>query len=149
MSARSQRIIRLRSACPDYCSCPGKTVQITETLAAPVYANRSSEAKVAVQSGQTIVIGGLIEDSVKQTHRKVPLFGDIPLFGALFRRTIDTVAKTELLIFLTPLVAETEEELAAISIAQQALTSVALGNVAKDPDYQRYIKSLPESAPAR
>jgi general secretion pathway protein D len=61
---------------------------------------------VAVLNGQTIVIGGLIEDQIQDTIRKVPILGNIPLAGALFRRTIKSTSKTELLIFLTPYVAE-------------------------------------------
>ncbi len=135
---------------PTISETTGRTVQINEDLSAEVYAERSSVSKVAVRDGQTIVIGGLIEDTIKQTHSKVPLLGDIPGLGALFRRTVDQTVKTELLIFLTPTVADTDEELAAISDQLGALNTIPLeGDLAKDPAYKRYIKTLPETAPER
>jgi type II secretory pathway component GspD/PulD (secretin) len=69
--------------------------------------------------------------------------------GALFRRTIDQTVKTELLIFLTPTVADDETELATISEATHALHTIALEKLKDDPSYQRYIKVLPETAPEK
>ena len=66
------------------------------------FPRRSAETRVMVQSGRTVVIGGLMEDQETREVRKVPLLGDIPVVGALFRRTIIEKSKTELLIFLTP-----------------------------------------------
>ncbi|MHC4354600.1 MAG: secretin N-terminal domain-containing protein, partial [Planctomycetota bacterium] len=95
------------------------SVQITEDLAAETFNTRSAETKVAVRNGQTIVIGGLIEDQLVDTIRKVPLLGDIPLAGHLFKRTVKEKAKTELLIFLTPHVAMDPTGLTPISDAEQ------------------------------
>jgi general secretion pathway protein D len=90
-------------------------VQVSETLSAEAFATRSATTRVAVLDGQTIVIGGLIEDQISDAVRKVPLLGDIPIAGALFRRTIKSKSKTELLIFLTPHVAKKPEALTPIS----------------------------------
>jgi len=97
----------------------GETVQISEDLFPEVFATRSATTRVAVLNGQTIVIGGLIEDQMNETIRKIPLLGDIPIAGALFRRTIKEKTKTELLIFLTPHVAQKPEDLTDISQAEQ------------------------------
>ena len=90
---------------PEISTLTGTTVPISELVSAPVIAKRSALSRVGVKNGQTIVIGGLMEDRKTETISKVPLLGDIPLLGAAFRRTQVTKAKTELLIFLTPHVA--------------------------------------------
>ncbi len=93
----------------------GESVPISETVDASVFAKRSSENRVIARDGQTVVIGGLMEDRVTKTHKKVPLLGDIPLLGMLFKSIDEKTSKTELLIFLTPTVAKTDQELMEIS----------------------------------
>ena len=100
---------------PEISSTTGENVQISENLSLPVFATRTSETKVAIRDGQTIVIGGLMQDEVRDTIRKVPFLGSIPIFGGLFRRTIKETDKTELLIFLTPHVAPDALALTPIS----------------------------------
>jgi type II secretion system protein D len=109
---------------PSITTRTGETVQISETLFPEVFATRSASTRVAVLDGQTIVIGGLIEDQLKDTVKKVPLLGDIPVVGMLFRRSIKEKTKTELLIFLTPIVAKKPEALTAISEAERARSNL-------------------------
>ncbi|UCD50674.1 MAG: hypothetical protein JSW27_24515 [Phycisphaerales bacterium] len=99
---------------PQITTRTGETVQISEDLFPEVFATRSADTRVTVRNGQTIVIGGLIEDQITDTIRKVPLLGDIPIAGHLFKRTIKEKSKTELLIFLTPHVAQDSSELTPI-----------------------------------
>ncbi|MEK7992261.1 MAG: secretin N-terminal domain-containing protein, partial [Planctomycetota bacterium] len=101
-----------------------ETVPISETLNAQAFATRSAQTRVAVHDGQTIVIGGLIEDQMKDTIKKIPLLGDVPLVGNLFKRTIKEKTKTELLIFLTPIVAKEARDLTAISDAERARSNL-------------------------
>lgn len=61
---------------------------------------RKINTKILADNGQTIVLGGLIKDNVTETTQKVPLLGDIPLLGRLFRSTSTSVGKTHLLVFL-------------------------------------------------
>nr|VFJ68978.1 MAG: general secretion pathway protein D [Candidatus Kentron sp. FW] len=63
---------------------------------------RSIKTSVIVEDGQLIVLGGLIDDTVTETQAKVPLLGDIPLLGALFRTTRTEKRKNNLMIFLHP-----------------------------------------------
>ncbi|HEY5599406.1 MAG TPA: hypothetical protein VIK48_01835, partial [Candidatus Manganitrophaceae bacterium] len=63
---------------------------------------RSANTTVIVHHAQTVVIGGLIRDNIVITQRKVPLLGDIPLLGWLFKFQSKRFEKTNLLIFLTP-----------------------------------------------
>jgi len=68
---------------------------------------RSIETNVLVDDGQIIVLGGLIEDSYGDGVQKVPLLGDIPLIGGLFRYENKNRSKTNLLVFLRPYVMRT------------------------------------------
>ncbi|MHC4520619.1 MAG: type II secretion system protein GspD, partial [Planctomycetota bacterium] len=109
---------------PQITTRTGETVQISEDLFPEVFATRSADTRVAVRDGQTIVIGGLIEDQITDTVRKVPLLGDIPIAGHLFKRTIKEKSKTELLIFLTPHVAQEAPDLTPIYEAERARSSL-------------------------
>ena len=60
------------------------------------------QTEVLVENGGTVVIGGIFTQTEGTDVNKVPLLGDIPYMGALFRNTTRTSAKTELLIFITP-----------------------------------------------
>jgi len=114
---------------PEISTLTGITIPISETLSAPVFAKRSAESRVAIQDGQTIVIGGLMQDKKTQNVQKVPLLGSIPLLGWFFRRTIEEKTKTELLIFLTPHVALEPQALRAMSEDEMAGSKVVPGAV--------------------
>jgi len=63
---------------------------------------RKAKTEVMVRDQQTIVLGGLMRDTTSSTQEKVPILGDIPVLGALFRRTERNTRKTNLLLILTP-----------------------------------------------
>ncbi|NOR52167.1 MAG: type II secretion system protein GspD, partial [Gammaproteobacteria bacterium] len=63
---------------------------------------RSIKTTVLVDDGGILVLGGLIEDTVTEAESKVPLLGDIPLLGALFRSTSSTNSKQNLMVFIRP-----------------------------------------------
>jgi general secretion pathway protein D len=65
---------------------------------------RSIESTVLVDDGQIIVLGGLIQDDVQSVQDKIPLLGDIPGIGLLFRYETRTRIKTNLMVFLRPVV---------------------------------------------
>ncbi|RXJ73453.1 type IV pilus secretin PilQ [Veronia nyctiphanis] len=58
--------------------------------------------QVLAQNGETIVLGGIYQQSIEKSVEKVPLLGDVPLLGHLFRRDYENIGKRELLIFVTP-----------------------------------------------
>lgn len=68
----------------------------------PIINTRRVTTKVIVNNGDTAVLGGIYEETITDTVDKVPLLGDAPLLGNLFRRTNKGTDKQELLIFLTP-----------------------------------------------
>ena len=76
---------------------------------------RLIETKVLVDDGQTIVLGGLIEDRVALAVNKVPLLGDIPWLGGMFRYETRDHSKTNLMVFLRPLVLRDAKSSAALS----------------------------------
>jgi len=68
----------------------------------PIVASRSAKTQVMVQDGETIAIGGLIKEDKFETMKKIPILGDIPLIGYLFKHKSNQLEKTDLLIFITP-----------------------------------------------
>jgi general secretion pathway protein D len=69
---------------------------------APRTSERTTDTSVSVRDGEVVALGGLIRDSQSLSTSKVPLLGDIPLLGALFRSTTKINNKTELMIFMIP-----------------------------------------------
>lgn len=67
-----------------------------------IFSKRSVTTNVMVDDGQIIVIGGLIDEDVQETESKVPLLGDIPILGHLFRSTKSSTSKRNLMIFIKP-----------------------------------------------
>lgn len=70
--------------------------------AGPTTNKRSIDSTVVVDDGQIIVLGGLIQDSVSENVSKVPVLGDLPVLGNLFRYKSRTHNKTDLMVFLSP-----------------------------------------------
>ena len=68
----------------------------------PIVTTSEAETSVLIKDGVTILIGGLRKDKVTKTVKKIPVLGDIPLLGFFLRSTSSEVAKTELVILLTP-----------------------------------------------
>ena len=75
---------------------------------------RMAKTELVVRDQQTVVIGGLMRDSVVTSETKVPILGDIPLLGILFRRTERSTQKTNLLLFLTPYIIRSPADLRSI-----------------------------------
>ena len=96
-------------------SIADQAIPVAPDQNAVVFNQRELTTQVAVGHGQTVVIGGLVQDQLTETIRKVPLLGDIPLLGEFFKRTERTKVKTELLLFLTPEVIETPDQLTPAS----------------------------------
>jgi general secretion pathway protein D len=80
----------------------------------PTTSKRTAKTTVVVDSKQTIIIGGLFRDDMDSNEQKIPCLGDIPLLGKLFGRTTDNSRKTNLVIFLTPHIVRTAEDLRRI-----------------------------------
>ena len=75
---------------------------IANTPVGPTTTKRGTNTTIIVRDGQPIVLGGLIRDNITVSERKIPILGDIPFLGALFRFETRNSEKVNLLIFLTP-----------------------------------------------
>lgn len=67
----------------------------------PQFTSRNLSTTIVVNSGDTVVLGGLIKESTTKTLTKTPILGDIPLLGLMFRKKVDSIERKNLLIFVT------------------------------------------------
>ncbi|MDQ3118179.1 MAG: hypothetical protein M3Q89_01195 [Verrucomicrobiota bacterium] len=72
------------------------------TVASPVIDTRTLDSNVLIKSGDTLAIGGLLQDEVTKRRNKVPIMGDIPIIGSLFQERLNERVKRNLLVFVTP-----------------------------------------------
>jgi type IV pilus secretin PilQ/predicted competence protein len=72
------------------------------TVASPVIDTRSLDSNVLIKSGDTLAIGGLLQDEQTKARSKVPVLGDIPILGYLFQEKLNARTKRNLLVFVTP-----------------------------------------------
>ncbi len=110
---------------PEISSLSATTVPVSANVNSPVIDRRSADTVVVTPSDRTIVIGGLISTQKNDTQSKVPILGDIPLLGQAFKRTTKGQVKTELLIFLTPHVVATPDELGKLTDSERARLNLA------------------------
>lgn len=75
----------------------------------PIRSVRSYRGESNVRDGQTLVVGGIYRNDLRHVEQRVPVLGDVPVLGALFKRTEKTRSQTELMVFLTPTVHDTPE----------------------------------------
>ncbi|HZN63909.1 MAG TPA: secretin N-terminal domain-containing protein, partial [Tepidisphaeraceae bacterium] len=133
---------------PEISQLTGTTVPISVGVGAPVIAKRSAYSRVGIHNGNTIVIGGLMEDRKTVTERKVPILGDIPLVGYAFRRDTVTKSKTELLIFLTPHVAASPDALPQMSRDEMRGTRITPSAVAPGV-FEEHMEGMKRGATTR
>src|SRR5205823_4563407 len=72
------------------------------TVSSPIIDTRSLDSNVLIHSGDTLAIGGLLQDEVAKARNKVPLIGDVPVLGYLFQNHLNSRTKRNLLVFVTP-----------------------------------------------
>ena len=80
----------------------GQYVQLGGGFAVPSIDTKNVTTQISVNNGDTAVIGGIFEETIRNDVDKVPFLGDLPFIGYLFKTTGKSNEKTELLIFLTP-----------------------------------------------
>jgi pilus assembly protein CpaC len=84
---------------------PAEVSSISGTLAVngyPIIDTREIKTSVQLKDGESLVLGGLLQEDTVKTMSKRPLLGDIPILGALFRSTQDDLKEKELVFFITP-----------------------------------------------
>ncbi|MGY8738415.1 MAG: SPOR domain-containing protein, partial [bacterium] len=90
--------------------------------------NRKIENTVVVNDGETVAIGGLIDESYTETERGVPFLRDIPYLGWLFKTKTESLRKTNLLIFLTPHIIRNADDLERETIRKRLELEERIGN---------------------
>ena len=86
-----------------------------------IFATRSVKTTVMAKSGETVIIGGLINEVVNESEDKVPLLGDIPYLGVLFRSTQSSTEKRNLMIFLRATIIRDDETMSTLSTRKYGL----------------------------
>jgi type II secretion system protein D len=138
---------------PEISTLSAQTTQLGQGAEAPIINLRTVDTVVTVKDGQSVVIGGLIQSTDEKRRTKVPLLGDFPLVGGLFRSVKNASIKTELLVILTPHVVmgqgDYREERA------DAWTDQAIQQLADPTRVREYLEraklpppSVPSQAPA-
>ncbi len=92
---------------------------------APIINQREAQTTVSVKDGETIILGGIIRNTVTTTTNKIPLLGDIPILGNLFKSTSHDKAKTELIVLLTPHVVKNPDD--AAKLREQGIRELSPG----------------------
>jgi general secretion pathway protein D len=103
----------------------------------PTFTKRVLRNTVLAENGRTVVLGGLIDTNITESVSKVPLLGDIPLLGALFKHTTSQEEKTNLLVFINPTIIKDSEDLARVTGRNRKAASEFLDI--------RTLKALPEN----
>ncbi len=92
----------INSASIDPLTGQGTTIQLTENrIEMPIFSTRKVTTQVTIWDGQTVALGGLIREDVQDVQDKVPLLGDLPLLGRLFRNDVELHLKRNLTIFVS------------------------------------------------
>ena len=82
---------------------------VSSTFTVPIFDRRKIESQVMIPNGNTLVMGGLVQDNPNATYSKVPFLGDIPGLGWAFHSESKTMTKDDLIIFLTPTIVKDED----------------------------------------
>jgi general secretion pathway protein D len=84
------------------------------SLGAQPFSKRTAQTQLVVKDQQTVVIGGLMRNQIARTDTKIPLLGDIPVLGALFRSSSTSLRKSNLILVLTPYIIREQADLRAV-----------------------------------
>jgi len=110
----------------------------------PTTSKRSIESNVLVDDGSIIVIGGLLQDDYSSSTEKVPGLGDIPIFGNLFKSEIRTRNKTNLMVFLRPMVVR--DNAASEALAYDRYDAIRATQKGSQPEANIMLRGVPASS---
>ena len=82
----------------------------SSAIDSPTFSQRRLTSTISVKSGNSVLLGGLIQDQDNRDAQGIPLLHEIPVLGALFGNRNDTAARTELIMFMTPYVLSNDQE---------------------------------------
>lgn len=101
----------------------------------PTFDTRTVKNAVLVKSGETVVLGGLMDEQTKEQISKVPILGDIPVLGYLFRSTSNTTAKRNLMVFIRPTILRDANVYSGVSSNKYTLFRAEQLNLAAEEGY--------------
>jgi general secretion pathway protein D len=130
---------------PEISSLTDQTVPIANGVSVPVIAKRAADTVVVTPNGHPVIIGGMMQNNKTSSESKIPLLGDIPLIGNLFKRQARNNSKTELLIFLTPHIVEAPSQLAALS-AREREAAVLPKKAFSEKEMEQFFDEQPKKA---
>ncbi|MCK4628126.1 MAG: type II secretion system protein GspD, partial [Sedimentisphaerales bacterium] len=111
-----------------------ETFQISEEFNPQVILRRKANTNLRVKDGQTVCLGGFIMDDITSDEKKVPLLGDIPVLGYLFKYSVQSRTKRELVIFITPHIMETPHELLRMTNEQRLISGTEVREDRRNKD---------------
>jgi general secretion pathway protein D len=117
-------------------------VPISGGALAPVINSRQADTVVVVPNGQTVIIGGLMQNTKSSSENKVPYLSAIPLLGNLFKHNTKDNSKTELMIFLTPHIVYQPEQLAGLTKNENNQVRIA-PQAFPEAEMNRFLDNLP------
>ena len=120
-------------------------ISAEQTVSRPVISNATTVNTIVAKDGLTVAIGGLVEERVVRRQLKVPLLGDLPTIGQLFRKEFNVDQKTELVILITPHVITTPQQARRTTEQRMAVLSKSnyIRNGMKDTGEYPGVKNLP------
>ncbi len=121
---------------PEISAIGNSSVAVAAGVNLPIFTTREAETDVTVKNGETVIIGGLITSQTNRSENKVPVAGDVPIIGNLFRAKVNTQTKTELLMILTPNVIRTPEDAYKHSVKMRDQTGL-IDNIRRSPLMQK------------
>jgi len=153
----SEGYINLKVA-PEVSSISNSSVQIAQGLNATIINEDKLETNVTIKDGETVVIGGLITKRRSHSETKVPFLGDIPFIGHAFKSVSDEDTRSELLIVLTPKIADSVEKARSLSeeerdmmqlLPREVRESQLMGKLRQVYDEEGIPTSLPATQPGQ
>jgi len=131
---------------PQISQLSSQTVPVSLGVNAPVIDMRSADTVVVTPDAQTVIIGGLMQNQKTQTDSKIPILGDIPGLGVLFKHKVKSSTKTELIIFLTPHIVKEPSQLAGLTASERE-KAVLAPKAFSEEELNRYLDNLPVRDP--
>jgi general secretion pathway protein D len=135
LSPETSELVQDRTQWVPISSGPGGTVS------APLINSRSADTVVVTPDGQTVVIGGLMQNAKAESVTKIPYLGDIPLLGNLFKHKVTTDGRTELIIFLTPYIIHSPTEIASLSQREREKSDAT--KALTERELEKFLDTLP------
>ena len=129
---------------PQISELADSSVNVTAGITSPIINMRSADTVVVTPDGQTVIIGGLMQKTKQKAESKVPILGDIPLLGNLFKHKTKNDSRTELIIFLTPHIVMAPSQLAGLSKSERSQAHSELPTkLFNDQELDEFLDGLP------